>query len=207
MKERKLVINLVKLDYKQFIKGNYKMIPGDKFYNLYPELFPTFSFVKGKLLTITNENDSKDYLFSVMESESKSGKSLEEKLGQKGMYFSFTDDNEKEYLLELVVINDEVYLRINNTKSRDNNSLKKLGIKWSVSSKYESRVVNYEGSRREFELDIDDDQDYSNRYYSYDGKFFIECDQTYISTFLIKSLYESAVRIDPEMFLFKLEEI
>jgi hypothetical protein len=206
--ESRLKTSDVKRDYKQFIKGNYKMIPGDKFYNLYPELFSTFSFVKGKLLTITNENDSKDYLFSVRESESNSGKSLEEKLGQKGIYFSLTDDNEKEYLLELVAINDEVYLRINNTKSRNNNSLNEIGMKWVVTGQYKSSVVHYKDGSRGRKMGINDSRNpryFSENYYS--GDFYLECDKLYISPFLIPSIYESAVRITPEMFLFKLEEI
>tara|TARA_B110000444_G_scaffold260454_1_gene307487 strand:+ start:27796 stop:29025 length:1230 start_codon:yes stop_codon:yes gene_type:complete len=195
-----------KKDYKQVIKNNYKMIPGNKLYNLFPGIFPTFSFLKGKLLTITNENVPKDFLFSIKKDKSEG--SLVKQLGQKGTYFSLTDDNEKEYLLELVVINDEVYLRINTSgENDDKNSLEKFGMKWSVSSKYESEVVNYEGFERRRGIKIDyGESDYFNST-SYKGKFFIECDQTYISTFLIKSLYESAVRIDPEMFLFKLEEI
>ena len=52
-------------NFKNFIKDSYKIISGVELYNSYPEIFPTFSFLKGKLLTITNENVSKDFLFSV----------------------------------------------------------------------------------------------------------------------------------------------
>ena len=45
---------------QQQAKDNFKWILGVELYNLYPEIFPTFSFLKGKLLTITNENISKD---------------------------------------------------------------------------------------------------------------------------------------------------
>ena len=50
-------------NFKKPIKDNFKWILGVELYNLYPEIFPTFSFLKGKLLTITNENVSKDFLF------------------------------------------------------------------------------------------------------------------------------------------------
>ena len=194
----------VKWDYKQFIKGNYKVISANKFYSFFAEIAPTFSFVKGKLLTITNENDSKDYLFSIKQKET--DKSLEGRLGQKGIYFSLTDDDEKEYLLELIVINDEVYLRINNKKSRNNNSLEQIGMKWSVSNEYESVVARYrEGNnRREYDIDYSSRKDYLK---DYSGSFYLECDKTYISPILIPTIYESEVSITPEMFLFKLEEI
>ena len=198
----------VKWDYKQFIKGNYKVISANKFYSFFAEIAPTFSFVKGKLLTITNENDSKDYLFSIKQKET--DKSLEGQLGQKGIYFSLTDDDEKEYLLELIVINDEVYLRINNKKSRNNNnnnnSLEQIGMKWSVSNEYESVVAMYrEGyNRSEYGIDNYYSKDYLK---GYSGSFYLECDKTYISPILIPTIYESEVSITPEMFLFKLEEI
>ena len=62
---------------RKYIKDNYKTISGAELYTLYPTFFPTFSFLKGKLLTITNENISKDYLFSVKQSTE-----LSENLGQ-----------------------------------------------------------------------------------------------------------------------------
>ena len=93
-------------NFKQLIKDNYKMISGSNLYNLYSKIFPTFSFVKGKLLTITNENISKDFLFSIKEKNTEGD--LENQLGQKGKYFSLTDDDEKEYLLELILIPSSV---------------------------------------------------------------------------------------------------
>ena len=196
-------------NFKNFIKDSYKSISGVELYNLYPEIFPTFSFLKGKLLTITNENVSKDFLFSVKEKMSE--ESLNDQLGQKGIYFSLTDDNEIEYLLELIVINDEVYLRINNENSGNhNNSLEKIGIKWSVTNSYKSKVVKYwtdsYGNEKSKSMGINlgnSDADYYNNL----GEYYLECDQFYISPWLIPSIYESSVRIVPNMFLFKLEQI
>jgi len=188
---------------RKYIKDNYKTISGAELYTLYPTFFPTFSFLKGKLLTITNENISKDYLFSVKQSTE-----LSKNLGQKGIYFSLTDDNEKEYLLELIVINNEVYLRINSKNpGRHNNSLEKIGMKWSVTHSYESKVVGYGGGRTSIR-DIDDgDRDFTVGYDKTRSEYYLECDQFYISPWLVPSIYESSVRITPDMFLFKLEEI
>ena len=196
-------------NFKNFIKDSYKIISGVELYNSYPEIFPTFSFLKGKLLTITNENVSKDFLFSVKEKVSE--KSLNDQLGQKGIYFSLTDDNEVEYLLELIVINDEVYLRINSEGSGNhNNSLEKIGMKLSITHSYESKVVKYwidgyDKTSRESSYYISSssvDLESSSR-----AEYYLECDQFYISPWLIPSIYESSVRIIPNMFLFKLEEI
>jgi hypothetical protein len=193
---------------RKYIKDNYKTISGAELYTLYPTFFPTFSFLKGKLLTITNENISKDYLFSVKQSTE-----LSKNLGQKGIYFSLTDDNEKEYLLELIVINNEVYLRINSKNpGRHNNSLEKIGMKWSVTHSYESKVVGYytdSYGREESRIrDIDDgDTDFTAGYNKIRTEYYLECDQFYISPWLVPSIYESSVRITPDMFLFKLEEI
>ena len=196
-------------NYKKFIEDNYKTISGAELYNLYPEIFPTFSFVKGKLLTIKNENVSKDYLFSVKQSGE-----LSENLGQKGIYFSLTDDTKKEYLLELIVINNEVYLRINSKEAGTyNNSLKEIGMKWSVTHSYMSKVLGIrEGETRSDSRSIDSysiDFDYGTHYSGAEriAKYYLECDQLYISPWLISSTYESSVRITPDMFLFKLEEI
>ena len=193
---------------RKYIKDNYKTISGAELYTLYPTFFPTFSFLKGKLLTITNENISKDYLFSVKQSTE-----LSKNLGQKGIYFSLTDDNEKEYLLELIVINNEVYLRINSKNpGRHNNSLEKIGMKWSVTHSYNSKVVRYwtdsYGTERSDSVDMNSSNpDFEADYYKNRAEYYLECDQFYISPWLVPSIYESSVRITPDMFLFKLEEI
>ena len=206
-------------NFKQLIKDNYKMISGSNLYNLYPKIFPTFSFVKGKLLTITNENISKDFLFSIKEKNTEGD--LENQLGQKGKYFSLTDDDEREYLLELILINDEVYLTFNFYNYE--NDLANLGVKWEVTSNYESKLVRYYnnsyGEERSYTAQInsgdnalmDSNYDYSTRkttYFLYeDSDYFLECDNTYMSIWLIPTIYESQVRVNPGIFLFKLEEI
>ena len=196
-------------NFKKYIEDNYKTVSSADLYNLYPEIFPTFSFIKGKLLTITYENVSKDFLFSVKKSTSEASKNL----GQKGLYFSLTDDNEEEYLLELIVINNEVYLRINSRYfERHNNSLEKIGMKWSVTHSYNSKVVKYwtdsygreESSSRDMNSSYDD---FEVDYYKNRAEYYLECDQFYISPLLVPSTYEKSVKITPIMFLFKFEEI
>ena len=210
-------------NYKQLIKDNYKMISGPSLNNLYPNIFPTFSFLKGKLLSITYENITKDFLFSIKEKNS--DEDLENQLGQKGKYFSLTDDNEKEYLLELILINDQVYLLFNfyNSNYSENygNDLEKLGINWTVSSSYESKLTRYweSGQSMKETANIDSpenrlmDYDYDNKtkksiYFPYEySDYYLECDRTYMSIWLVPTIYESQVRVSPGMFLFKLEEI
>ena len=50
-------------------------------------------------------------------------------------------------------------------------------------------------------------RDNEGYYYKNRAEYYLECDQFYISPWLVPSIYESSVRITPDMFLFKLEEI
>jgi len=195
---------------KKYIEDNYKTVSSADLYNLHPEIFPTFSFIKGKLLTITYENVSKDFLFSVKKNTSEASKNL----GQKGLYFSLTDDNEKEYLLELIVINNEVYLMISSGEGYEgrNDSFENIGMKWSVTHSYNSKVVKYWTTNNGYERSDSkgmnsSDDDFTDDYYKYQAEYYLECDQFYISPWLVPSTYESSVKITPDMFLFKLEEI
>ena len=64
----------------------------------------TFEFLRGKLLTIKT-NTTRDYLFSGF-SKHKKGK-----LGTRGMSLNFTSDDEKQFIIETIVgQDDEVYL-------------------------------------------------------------------------------------------------
>ena len=204
-------------NYKKFIKDNNKIISGPNLYNLYPKLFPTFSFLKGKLLSITNDDESKDFLFSIKEKNT--DEDLENQLGQKGKYFSLTDDNEKEYLLELILINNEVYLTFNFRKNSYGNEIEKLGVKWEITSNHETKLIRYYGDDYTQTANLESaesrlmDSDYNNNtrkytYFPYENSdYYIECDRNYMSIWLVPTIYEKQVRITPGMFLFKLEEI
>ena len=96
-------------------------------------------------------------------------------------------------------------------------------MKWEVTSNYESQLVRYYnnsyGEERSLTAQInsgdnalmDSNYDYSTRkttYFLYeDSDYFLECDNTYMSIWLIPTIYESQVRVNPGIFLFKLEEI
>ena len=95
-------------------------------------------------------------------------------------------------------------------------------MKWGVTSNYESKLVRYydnsygEGTRTA-QINSDDNAlmdrryDNSTRKYTYflyeDNDYFLECYNTYMSIWLIPTIYESQVRVNPGIFLFKLEEI
>ena len=84
-------------------------------------------------------------------------------------------------------------------------------MKCSVTLSYESKVVWYYtdsyGTEKSIR-DIDDrDTDFTAGYNKIRTEYYLECDQFYISPWLVPSIYESSVRITPDMFLFKLEEI
>ena len=64
----------------------------------------TFEFLRGKLLTIKT-NTTRDYLFSGFSKHEKG------KLGTRGMSLNFTSDDEKQFIIETIVgQDDEVYL-------------------------------------------------------------------------------------------------
>ena len=72
------------------------------------DYFPTFSFLKGKLLTVIDvDSASKDYLFSVSKSEDY------ENYGHKTLKFNLTDDNEKGYTIKTIIINEQCYIIFN----------------------------------------------------------------------------------------------
>ena len=67
--------------------------------------FPTFSFLKGKLLTIMDgDSTNKDYLFSVTKS------TKYDNYGHRNMHFNLTDDNENGYMINTVIIENQSYI-------------------------------------------------------------------------------------------------
>ena len=93
-----------------------------------------------------------------------------------------------------------------------NDSLENIGMKWSVTHSYNSKVVKYwtdsygreESSSRDMNSRYDD---FEVDYYKNRAEYYLECDQFYISPLLVPSTYEKSVKITPIMFLFKFEEI
>jgi len=87
---------------------NLKMIHPSKLLNGY---LPTFSFLKGKLLTIIDSDSSEnDYLFSVSISEDHND------YGHKVLSFNLSDDNEKGYTIRTIIINEQCYIIFNTSE-------------------------------------------------------------------------------------------
>ena len=73
-------------------------------------------------------------------------------------------------------------------------------MKWSVTHSYESKVVGYytdSYGREESRIrDIDDgDTDFTAGYNKIRTEYYLECDQFYISPWLVPSTYESSVKL------------
>lgn len=165
---------------------NLKMVSS---YSL--DLFPTFSFLKGKLLTIIDgDSTNKDYLFSVSKSDKY------DNYGHKTMSFNLTDDNEQGYTIHTIIINEQSYIIF--TK----NEMYKLGF--STGFVDESRfIVICEGR----------DQTYNYKQNSYYDDYFqnciCKCDKDYLSLYRRKTKYmNDTYNLDQDdlLYLFKLVE-
>ena len=181
------------------------------------DIFPTFSFLKGKLLTIKSENHEKDFLFSVKEHDYRRDNDYYNRgvynktkfSGQKPIYFSLTDEDEKEYLFGTIVINNEVYLMLSNK------DLINLGLSFKTSSELSRNTIlkrvdyNNYSYNYTYEDDYDDPLCYiqdgqrptacrDKRYYLYN-----DSNTLYIKT--KKTLFRESSIVDPIFILFKLE--
>ena len=81
----------------------------------YPDILPTFEFLKGKLLEIKTNSKKKDYLFSY-------NRSGIDEHGYSNLIFNLTDDDENGYTIPTIIINNNLYLIMNN------NFMSKLGF-------------------------------------------------------------------------------
>ena len=213
------------MNWKKIIESHSIKVGGQNFYSSQNSILPKFSFLRGKLLTVTNGNFSKDFLFSVKNHEFSSDDYWEDRdyfernifskfSGQKPLYFSLTDDDEKEYLFGLIVINNDVYLMLNKKDL--------VTIGWlEITNKYFNTQL-YKKSKRQAEWKQGNgysyDRDLSTPLcyeYSSNNTIYIPCkDYDYkISTknngFIVastkKTLYRDSEMITPLFMLFKLE--
>ena len=213
-------------NWKNTIESNSIKVGGQNFYSSQNNILPKFSFLRGKLLTVTNGNFSKDFLFSVKNYEFSSNDYWEDRgysdrkifskfSGQKPLYFSLTDDDEKEYLFGLTVINNEVYLMLNK------NDLVTIG--WlEITNQYFNTKLFKKGRdsdwRRGYGYSYD--RDYDDPLctdYSGNNRIDIPCEgyDYKISTdnngFIVastkKTLYRDSEIITPLFMLFKLERL
>ena len=155
------------------------------------DFFPTFSFLKGKLLTIINgDSTNKDYLFSV----SKSTKY--DNYGHKTMSFNLTDDNEQGYRIHTIIINEQSYIIL--TKDE----MYSLGFSTNFVDKsyFRVRCGGYD-----LTSELTDD-----RYYDSDFQNCIcKCDKDYLTLYRRKTKYmEGSYTLDPAstLYLFKFTE-
>ena len=155
------------------------------------DYFPTFSFLKGKLLTISNESSSKDYLFSISHTEEHSN------YGYKEMHFNLTDDNEEGYIINTIIIDDQAYMIL------DQNIMNDLDFKNKFTNKTQFKLINNNGEDVTYDLR----NNYS--YINDTKKFACKCDNNYFTLFRKKSnfMMESVpLYCDKLNYLFKLEE-
>ena len=198
------------VNWKSFIESN--MLSSGRV----GDIFPTFSFLKGKLLTIKSENHEKDFLFSVKEHDYGRDNDYYNSVynntkfsGQKPIYFSLTDEDEKEHLFGTIVINNEVYLMLSNK------DLINLGLSFKTSGELSRNTilkkVNYNNYSSEYtyEDDYDDPLCYNSNMASNtacrDQRYFIYNDLNTIYVKTKKTLFRESSIVDPIFILFKLE--
>tara|TARA_B100001564_G_scaffold247562_1_gene210109 strand:- start:2317 stop:3579 length:1263 start_codon:yes stop_codon:yes gene_type:complete len=199
-------------NYKNTIESNSTKVVGENFFSSHSNILPKFSFLRGKLLTVTSGDFTKDFLFSVK----KSNDSPVQFSGQKPLYFSLTDDEEKEYLFGIVTINNEVYLMLNK------NDLLTLGW-YELSTKHYNTVIKKKrnGRSSESSYDYDDPEtsvlcsEYYNDSSGYRAGRFIPCEDYeykiesngFIVASTKKTLYRDSKIITPLFMLFKFERL
>ena len=155
------------------------------------DYFPTFSFLKGKLLTIKDTDaSSKDYLFTV-------SKSYDEYInyGHKEMQFNLTDDDENGYTINTIIIDEQAYIILNiknmtqlgfNTRFTANSQFKLIcgGEDWTGYNVDNYNISNFQNC-------------------------VCKCETNYLSLYKIKTKYmDTAFKLVPNNlnYLFKLVE-
>ena len=186
-------------------------------------VLPKLSFIKGKLVTISNDykkqNLSTDFLFSIDFSDSEKNNDL-----YKGMYFSFTKEGENladdnpPIFAPIIVIENRVYLVLNNKLLSD----LELGFKFvtiTIPDKNQSgvsidRVFPADLSFAKYKYNDDDDGWDECNYYSdcnYSSNRELKCDRPIILIEVFKKsdkfLSEKKFHINSsDYFLFELVE-
>ena len=164
---------------------NLKMIASDSVNS-----FPTLSFIKGKLLTIKQTNSSKDYLFSVSELPNKN-------YGYKNMIFDLTDDNEKAYAINTLIIDGQSFIALSPYEMIE------LGFETNFSDESEFKILcDVFGNNKTDSTD--------NPYNWRNNDCYCSCDKNYLKVWKKKTLHmdrEYSLQRDKMIFLFKLVEI
>ena len=161
---------------------NLKMIHPSKLLHGY---LPTFSFLKGKLLTIIDSDSSEnDYLFSVSISEDHND------YGHKVLSFNLSDDNEKGYTIRTIIINEQCYIIFNTSE------MQALGLE--IPERLTKKTM--------FEIKCQGYEEY--RYNRIDKDCYCICDQDYFSIWREKTKYmnkDFSLAEKDLLYIFKLE--
>lgn len=146
----------------------------------------TFEFLRGKLLTIKADN-TRDYLFSGFSKHDKG------KLGTQGMNLSFTSDDEKQFIIETIVgQDDEVYIVLTP-------SLMESLSMGNLTTNYTGTIQYYDDYYDEWET-----YDRKRSYGSDKNKRFIRS-KSYWSIIIDKTSRSTSYSQVPTALLFKLE--
>jgi len=155
--------------------------------------FPTFSFLKGKLLTIMDgDSTNKDYLFSVTKS------TKYDNYGHRNMHFNLTDDNEKGYMINTVMIENQSYIILSESE------MYKLGfqIEFISGSKFKL-ICDYSSN------DVSSYLNNAEYYSSYLKNCKCVCDKNYLTIWKTKTKYmtgDLGLEKSKLYYLFKLVE-
>tara|TARA_B110000211_G_scaffold226877_1_gene280967 strand:- start:619 stop:1503 length:885 start_codon:yes stop_codon:yes gene_type:complete len=168
------------------------------------DYFPVLSFIKGKLLTITDKDSlaldirlkANDYLFSLSKS------SEYDNYGHKSMHFNLTDENENAYIINTTIINDESYLMMSS------NEMYRLGFLTKFTNESKFKIMCDRNNTGEW---IDRtryirEKGYRTNYWSH---CVCECDSNYISVYKTKTQFmENHYNLDEGklIYLFKIIE-
>lgn len=146
----------------------------------------TFEFLRGKLLTIKADNP-RDYLFSGF---NKRGKG---KLGSQGMYLNFTSDDEKQFIIETIVgQDDEVYVVLTP------NLMESLSM-GNLTTNYEGTIQYYDAYYNEWET-----YDRTRSYGSDKNKRFVRSESSW-KIIIDETKRRNSYSAVPTALLFKLE--
>ena len=157
--------------------------------------FPTFSFLKGKLLTIMDgDSTNKDYLFSVTKSKKY------DNYGHRNMHFNLTDDNENGYMINTVIIENQSYIIFSKSE------MEKLGFQteFKMGSQFKLKCNNGTEYRDVSEY-LKDPEKYSYKF----KDCWCECDKNYLSIWKSKTKYmtgDLGLEESKLYYLFKLVE-
>tara|TARA_B100000073_G_scaffold225043_1_gene187523 strand:+ start:41 stop:931 length:891 start_codon:yes stop_codon:yes gene_type:complete len=165
------------------------------------DVFPKFSFLKGKLLTILDGPTNKDFLFSVTKTTE------HEDYGNNSMYFNLTDDNEKGYKIRTIIIENKCYIILSYSE------METLGFQVDFASKSGGADVKFkvlcdpysEGSSYDRTSYLKS----ASRYSSYLKNCKCSCDDDYINIWKRKVHYmnkDLGLNEDKLFYLFELVE-